>query len=339
MKKALYLLFTVIFIGCDSSIKEPAVPNQPAPTPTPQPTPEPTPAPPECEEQSSNLFSCTWVQADMSNLEREFYFYLPANDSNQKPSVLIALHGGGGTSASMKNKTRFNELKDEKNFITVYPQGDETETGLSRWQRRQPCVVGKVCDTAFLEHIIDYLIFNHDADYEQIHVAGHSNGGFMSYFLACNLSNSIASISVVAGSMDFNTYDNCNSIHPMPVLHIHGLDDATIDPLGSNSYRSTEDVVMFWSEFNSCQTQEQIPGSDVNGDGNSWLLNQYSDCLNGVKVDFYSHEGGSAHAWPIYRSDFNNGDIDASTVIIDFIQMFDINGIKTSEMSLEKNAN
>ena len=114
MKKALYLLFTVIFIGCDSSIKEPAVPNQPAPTPTPQPTPEPTPAPPECEEQSSNLFSCTWVQADMSNLEREFYFYLPANDSNQKPSVLIALHGGGGTSASMKNKTRFNELKTRK---------------------------------------------------------------------------------------------------------------------------------------------------------------------------------------------------------------------------------
>ena len=51
---------------------------------------------------------------------------------------------------------------------------------------------------------------------------------------------------------------------------------------------------MFWSEFNSCQTQEQILGSDVNDDGNSWLLNQYSDCLNGVKVDFYSHEGGSA---------------------------------------------
>tara|TARA_B100000925_G_C21992674_1_gene467520 strand:- start:1114 stop:2121 length:1008 start_codon:yes stop_codon:yes gene_type:complete len=334
MKKALCLLFTIMAVAACGNAGGSVDPTpEPTPEPTPAPIPEPTPAPAECLELPNNLFSCTWVQKDLPNLEREFYFYMPVNEMIEKPSVFIALHGAGGTSANMRNKTRFNQFKDQKNFIAVYPQADETETGTARWRRIEDCQEGYVCDRDFLEHIIEYLISNSGADHEKIHVAGHSSGGFMSYFLACNLSNSIASIAVVAGSMDLDTINNCNSIHPMPVLHLHGLDDTVIDPLGGNSYRSTEDVIEFWSEFNSCETQEQIPGSDINNDGNSWLLNKYTDCLNGVEVDFYSHQGGSAHSWPIFTTEFNNGDIDASSVIIDFFETFDINGSKITQIS------
>ncbi|GIS25387.1 MAG: hypothetical protein CM15mP126_6300 [Gammaproteobacteria bacterium] len=52
-----------------------------------------------------------------------------------------------------------------------------------------------------------------------------SNGGYMGYHLACNLSEKFAAIASVTGSMTTNTYDECDSRHPMPVLQIHGLLD------------------------------------------------------------------------------------------------------------------
>ena len=41
-----------------------------------------------------------------------------------------------------------------------------------------------------------------------------SNGGFMSFLLACQLSEKIAAIASVTGSMTFDTYDNCNAQTP-----------------------------------------------------------------------------------------------------------------------------
>ena len=61
-----------------------------------------------------------------------------------------------------------------------------------------------------------------------------SNGGFMSYHLACNLSSKIAAIASVTGSMSKQTYESCSPEHPTPVLQIHGTLDGTV-PFDGNS--------------------------------------------------------------------------------------------------------
>ena len=46
-----------------------------------------------------------------------------------------------------------------------------------------------------------------------------SNGGFMSYHLACNLSSKIAAVASVTGSMSVQTYDSCDPSRPIAVMH------------------------------------------------------------------------------------------------------------------------
>ena len=48
--------------------------------------------------------------------------------------------------------------------------------------------------------LIDYMVNNYSVDKQRIYACGLSNGGFMSYYLACNLPNKIAAIASVAGS-------------------------------------------------------------------------------------------------------------------------------------------
>ena len=59
-------------------------------------------------------------------------------------------------------------------------------------------------------------------DPKRIYATGMSNGAIMSYTLACELSDKIAAIAPV-GSIGH--YKQCSPQSPVPVLHIHGIDD------------------------------------------------------------------------------------------------------------------
>ena len=60
-----------------------------------------------------------------------------------------------------------------------------------------------------------------------------SNGGYMSYHLACNLDNTFAAVVSVTGSMTSDTYDNCSPSHPTAAMQIHGIQDATVPYFGA----------------------------------------------------------------------------------------------------------
>ncbi len=67
-----------------------------------------------------------------------------------------------------------------------------------------------------------------------------SNGGFMSFLLACQLSDKIAAIASVAGSMSLQTQNSCNTLHPTPILVIHGDADNSI-PYTGNAWSKSVD--------------------------------------------------------------------------------------------------
>ena len=65
-----------------------------------------------------------------------------------------------------------------------------------------------------------------NVDPYRIYVAGHSNGGFMSYRLACTHADRIAAIVSLAGAT-FDTPADCSPTEPVAVLQIHGTADDT----------------------------------------------------------------------------------------------------------------
>ena len=150
-----------------------------------------------------------------------------------------------------------------------------------------------------------------------------SNGGFMSYHLACNLSSKIAAIASVTGSMSKQTYESCNPEHPTPVLQIHGTLDGTV-PFDGNSaigMEPIERVMTYWQEYNSCNIDPIISVTDFFELGSSVEHWQYSNCLNGIQVELYKI-GGMWHTWP-QEDRFG---ISASQTIWDFFNTYDLNG-------------
>jgi polyhydroxybutyrate depolymerase len=150
-----------------------------------------------------------------------------------------------------------------------------------------------------------------------------SNGGFMSYHLACNLSSKIAAIASVTGSMSKETYEDCNPTHPTSIMQFHGTDDFTV-PFDGNSrlgMRSINDVIDYWKSYNACDPE----GVSIITDYFIEISVQhdtYLNCLNDVKVELYKIEG-MGHRWP-YK---NLQGIGATEKIWEFINLYDINGM------------
>ena len=264
-------------------------------------------------------------------LDREFSYYLPSNylSITDDLPLLISLHGGDDTAEANLSYTGFVDLAEEKDFAVVFPQGTVAENkGSTGWFSGQ-CGTLDVCDNDFISFLIDSLSDDLDLNInlERVYVTGFSNGAFMAYSLACNLSEKIAAVAPVSGSMDIGTIATCQSVHPMPVIHIHGENDGSISPDGSEYHEPIEDVINFWKDFNSCEQTDISYGNDNNSDGLTWTSTSHTDCLNDVEVEWIALEGFD-HYWPIYQEgSYSNSDINGSLEIWNFLSRFDTSGL------------
>ncbi|OYT63149.1 hypothetical protein B6U74_07465 [Candidatus Bathyarchaeota archaeon ex4484_205] len=55
---------------------------------------------------------------EVSGIERTYFLHIPPKMNG---SLLIVLHGGGGSGKSIARLTGFNELADERGFLVAYP--------------------------------------------------------------------------------------------------------------------------------------------------------------------------------------------------------------------------
>ena len=83
----------------------------------------------------------------------------------------------------------------------------------------------------------------YDIDKSRIYSTGMSNGGYMSYLLACGSTDKFAAIASVTGSMTTDTFDNCAPSRPISTLQIHGELDGTVPIDGSLGTLALADVI------------------------------------------------------------------------------------------------
>ena len=137
--------------------------------------------------------------------------------------LVIYLHGYGWTAEQDMNYTRLYEVADTTGYIVVYPSGAPYwNSGISD---NPDLATSDVDDVGFINALIDTLSAQYSIDFERVYACGYSNGGFMSYKLACQLSNRIAAIASVGGVMPNSLMKNCNPLRTMPILEIHGTND------------------------------------------------------------------------------------------------------------------
>ena len=279
-----------------------------------------------CSDQSESTSYCT---IDWDNLEREFYAVFPENHSlDHSYPLLISLHGGDDYADANMQYTGFTQINDENNFVLIFPQGTVAAgKGSTGWYSGGDCSNIEVCDLSFIERLIDYSIEELAIDPSRVYVSGFSNGAFMAYTTACFLSNKVAAVAPVSGSLSPEDYESCDPQRPMPVIHMHGLNDTSIPVQGGDYVTPLQLVSNYWSSFNSCSENIVIDGEDSNGDGYSWYSEISTSCQDGVSTNFTYLENFD-HIWPASDSDKGGGaDIDGATFIWEFLSLYDTSGL------------
>lgn len=238
---------------------------------------------------------------DFDGDERSYILHIPPKlDATRALPLVIVFHGGGGNAQNAIRMTDFNALADEDEFLVIYPNGSgRLEDKILTWNGGNCCGYAQeqnVDDVGFVRAVLKDVQSIVSVDAKRIYAAGMSNGGIMSYRLACEMSDVFAAIGPVAGTLNF---DECDPSEPVSVIHFHGTDDQHLpytggvgeDSLVGVVFAPVIDSVTFWVDHNSCGPN---PYATKNSDVRRL---EFGPCTGNTAVELYSIQGGK-HAWP-----------------------------------------
>ena len=265
-----------------------------------------------------------------NGIQRDYILYIPAiYDGSTDVPLVLNFHGYGSNANEQMFYGDFRDIADTEGFLLVHPQGT-IKNGDQQWNVGFLGNGNTTDDVGFTEALIDELANLYTINLDRVYATGMSNGGFMSFLLACQLSEKIAAVASVTGSMTPDTYDACNAQQPTPILQIHGTGDSNVLYNGDTWTRSIEDVISYWVNYNNCETSPTTTAlTDINRlDGSTVEHIIYSGGDNGVTTEHMKIIGGG-HTWPSSAITLpgTNQDINASMEIWHFFSKFDINGI------------
>ena len=315
----LFIFFLLLIVSCGGGRSSSSEDVAPAPTP---PVSEPSE---NCVFYATNTERCSLTH---KGLDRYYLIYTPTTiTNNDEAPVLFALHGYGSSAETHKAYTMHEPFANINKAIVVYAQGYKLETALtsssSHWNVGAWTIGSTVDDIDFINTVIDLIDDKAVINKNRIYSSGMSNGGFMSYNLACNLSSRIAAIISVTGSFSTEMLADCNPEHPTPVMQIHGTLDPTV-PFNGNSALGMvpiETTLEFWADYNLCNPVPEISVIDFFDLGMSVDHKVYKECQNNVRVELFK-SSGMAHTWPI-ESIYGIG---ATKEIWSFINQYDLSG-------------
>lgn len=264
-----------------------------------------------------------------AGIQRDYILYVPEiYTPGEAVPLILNFHGYTSNAFEQLNYGDFRPIADTAGFIVVHPMGTVDLLGNTHWN------VGwgtsSVDDLGFTAALIDSLSAKYSINQDRIYSTGMSNGGFMSYHLACELSDRIAAIASVTGTMNVNQPGTCSPGHPMPVMEIHGTADATVPYTGNFLFGTTPAAVAYWVNYNNCESTPSItaiPDTD-GGDGCTAEHQVYTGGNNGSTVEHFKIINGE-HTWPgsAFGGVGTNQDIDACKEIWRFFSKYDIHGL------------
>ena len=154
-----------------------------------------------------------------------------------------------------------NQMADQGQFIAAYPEGASwLETPWRSWNAGQCCGYAMhrgVDDVEFIRRLIDELIARHAVDPQRVYVTGVSNGGMMAHRLGCELSDRIAAIAPIAGSLGVA----CHPTSPVSVMIVHGTNDRHVP---------YEDGTILRQTYTGGQEGAEVMVSTIRGGRHVW---------------------------------------------------------------------
>ena len=199
----------------------------------------------------------------------------PSYDPNKPAPLLILLHGYGGEGRDIDTYWAIAQAADEAGYVYAAPDGTRDGNGDRFWNATDACCNfehANVDDVAYLSGVIAEIQDKLAIDATRIAVAGHSNGGFMSYRMACDRADVVSAIVSLAGAT-FADRADCMPSEPVSAVQVHGTSDAVVrfdggDTLiGSSArYPGAVTTARSWATYDGCGTKPSTLAEKVDVD-------------------------------------------------------------------------
>jgi polyhydroxybutyrate depolymerase len=242
----------------------------------------------------------------VGTLMRSYLLHIPTGYTGKTPvPVVFDFHGLGGSGSSQKGLSGWATLGDSKGFITVFPNG----VGNS-WNIGRCCSTAQtqnVDDVGFVRAIIKQLRTDACIDSKRVYASGCSNGGGMSYKLACDAADVIAAVApvdcdCVTGSTSNPSCAGCSPARPISEVAFRATGDQVVPYNGGQCSIAADcppgmscttfDFPGATTNFSTWATIDQCTGPAQALSGHS-ACQTNPTCGSGAQITLCTQQGGS----------------------------------------------
>ena len=264
------------------------------------PTPDPDPDPGAACDTNELSPGTTTRSITVDGRRREYILHVPRSYSgaNDVP-LLLDFHALSSGADYQSENSGTADVADDEGFIVAYPQGID-----NAWNIGPCCTESRqVDDVAFARAVVDEISGQACVDEKRVYATGYSNGGGMSYKLACDAADQFAAVAPAA--FDMIEELQCEPQRPVSVFADRGQLDFIVPYDGGRSTPPTPyrlDPIHFlgaegsfekWGELNNCSGAPRSIGNSCEA---------YSDCDGGTEVVLCTSRFGSHSAWDAEQS-------------------------------------
>lgn len=211
----------------------------------------------------------------------------------KKVPLLIFLHGYTSNANQSDGFFGISRQRDALGFAIALPDGTKNSRGDRFWNATPECCdfeQSGVDDAAYIAGLIREASGIAPIDPGRVYLIGHSNGGFMSYRMACEYPELLRGIVVLSGAF-FKNAELCKRPAALNILHIHGSLDDVVPIAGHDTFPATQSSLDYWTQRGGCGGPEHsafdldvIPGLDTD----AVLWNQ---CEGSTQLGFWTMLG------------------------------------------------
>lgn len=246
-----------------------------------------------------------------NGISRDYILYIPENLPTNAPLVVVS-HGYTSSAKTMMSYSGMNKVADEEKFLVVYPQGTKDQRGNNFFNVGYEFhASSKVDDLGFIKALVTKLTDDYQVNPNHIFATGMSNGGDLSYFLACYASDMFQAVAPIAGTMMQTTMETCKPQKGMPIFAVHGKADevtyfdgdmANRDKWGP--YPGIPAVIEHWVDVNAVEISKQVDLDNITNftvSNEALSFDRYLSETSDHEVWLYIHSGG--HDWSLKELD------------------------------------
>lgn len=216
--------------------------------------------------------------------------------------VIVVLHGALGTAEQVRRYMAWDEIAAREGLIVVYPQGVGNAWNDGRppdGRRFSPS--NRADDVSFIRRIVGELNTQGKVDRRRVFVTGLSNGGHMTYRLACEASDLFTGAAAIIANLSVIWTRNCRG-RPIPMLMMSGTADRLSPWEGQGSAADPDAVVLsgpdsfaFFRARNGCTgVGERLLPDQNTSDNSRVVLLDGTGCR--LATQLYRVEGGGHQA-------------------------------------------